>query len=90
VLANEIQTLAKDPIAFAASKPEPGTLYFNEATNAKDSLVEFKKAMLQEVNAHTENDHWEVCEKAKVPATTKEPTHARGAHFLKASRMMTS
>ncbi len=28
--------------------------------NAND-LEEFKNAMLQEVNAHTENDHWEVC-----------------------------
>jgi hypothetical protein len=78
-LANEIQALAKDPITFEASKPDPGTLCFNEATNAKDSWADFKKAMLQEVIAHTKNDNWEVCEKAKVPAIPKEPTHARGA-----------
>jgi hypothetical protein len=34
--------------------------------NADDS-AEFKTAMLKEVNAHTENDHWEVWEKADVP-----------------------
>jgi hypothetical protein len=33
--------------------------------NASDA-DEFK-AMLQEVNAHTENDHWEVWEKTDVP-----------------------
>jgi hypothetical protein len=35
-----------------------------EASDADD----FKTAMLQEVNAHTENDHWEVWKKADVPA----------------------
>jgi hypothetical protein len=34
--------------------------------NAVDS-AEFKNAMLQEVNAHSDNDHWEVWEKASVP-----------------------
>jgi hypothetical protein len=61
----EIQALAEDPIAFAASTSGPDTLQFNEAMNADDS-AEFKKAILEEVNAHTENDHWEVWERADV------------------------
>jgi hypothetical protein len=66
----ETQLLAKDPIAFAASKSDPDTLHFNDVMNAND-LAEFKKAMLEEVNARTENDHWEVWEKAKVPPAAK-------------------
>jgi hypothetical protein len=62
----EIQSLAEDPIAFATSKSDPDTLHFNKAMNAND-LAEFKTAMLKEVNAHTENDHWEVWEKADEP-----------------------
>ena len=62
----ETQNLADDPIAFAASKSDPDTLHYNEAMSASDS-VEFKRAMLLEVNAHTDNDHWEVWEKARVP-----------------------
>jgi hypothetical protein len=62
----EVQLLAEDPIAFAANSSDPDTLYFNDAMNADDS-AEFKKAMLQKVNAHTDNDHWEVWLKADVP-----------------------
>jgi hypothetical protein len=63
----ETQVLAEDPIAFAASTSDPDTLHYNDAMNADDS-AEFKKAMLDEVNAHTQNDHWEVMERADVPA----------------------
>jgi hypothetical protein len=63
----EIQDQAEDPIGFAASKSDPDTLHFNAAMNAADS-EEFKKAMLQEVNAHTDDDHWEVWAKADIPA----------------------
>jgi hypothetical protein len=49
----KMQLLAEDPIAFAASKSDPDTLHFNDAMNA-DDLAKFKKAMLEEVNAHTE------------------------------------
>jgi hypothetical protein len=62
----ETQILAEDPMAFAASTSDPDTLHYNEAMNADDSAN--KKVMLDEVNAHTENDHWEVWEKAEVPA----------------------
>jgi hypothetical protein len=61
-----MQTLAGDPIAFAASKSDPDTLHYNEAMSAANSM-EFKKAMLVEVQAHSDNDHWEVWERAKVP-----------------------
>jgi hypothetical protein len=63
----KIQSLAEDPLAFAVNKSDPDTLHFKEAMNAADS-VEFKMAMLQEVNAQTKNDHWEVLEKTDVPA----------------------
>jgi hypothetical protein len=63
----ETQALAEDPIAFAASTSDPDTLYYNKAMNA-DDLVEFKRAMLNEVNAHSQNDHWEGMERAEVPA----------------------
>jgi hypothetical protein len=35
--------------------------------NANNSAA-FKKAMLKEVNAHTDNKHWEVWERADVPS----------------------
>jgi hypothetical protein len=63
----KMQALAEDPTAFVASKSDLDTLHFNKAMNAVD-LAEFKTAMLQEVNAHTENDHREVWEKASMPA----------------------
>ncbi len=53
----EVQTAAEDPpIAFAASKSDPYTLNFKDAMNAQDSAV-FKKAMLKECDAHTDNEH---------------------------------
>ena len=62
----EVQTAAEDPIAFAASKSDPDTLNFKDAMNAEDSAA-FKKAMLKECDAHTDNEHWEVWAKADVP-----------------------
>jgi hypothetical protein len=62
----ETQMSAEDPIAFATSKSDPDTLHFGEAMNAADSL-DFKKAMLKEVDAHTDHDHWEVWEKSEIP-----------------------
>jgi hypothetical protein len=64
----ENQVLAEDLIAFAASTSDPDTLHYNEAMNADDS-ADLKKAMLGEVNAHTQNDHWEVMERAEMPAS---------------------
>ena len=63
----ETQHLAEDPIAFAASKSDPDTLHYGEAMKASDAK-EFKKAMLVEVNAHTDKGHWELWAKADVPS----------------------
>jgi hypothetical protein len=62
----EMQAAAEDPIAFAASKSDPDTLHYNEAMAAHDA-AEFKKAMLKEADAHSDNDHWEVWKKCDVP-----------------------
>ncbi len=62
----DVQTAAEDPIAFAASKSDLDTLNFKDAMNAQNSAV-FKKAMLKECDAHTDNEHWEVWAKADVP-----------------------
>ena len=62
----ELQREAEDPIAFAAGKSDPDTLYYNQAMQADDA-AEFKETMLKEANAHTERGHWEVWEKKDVP-----------------------
>ena len=62
----ETQTAAEDPIAFAASKSDPDTLNFKDAMNAQDSAA-FKKAIIKECDAHSDNGHWEVWERANVP-----------------------
>jgi hypothetical protein len=63
----ELQLLAEDPIAFAVSKTDPDTLHFKGAMDAHDA-AEFKTAMLKEVDAHTNNEHWEVGKCSEVPA----------------------
>jgi hypothetical protein len=63
----ELQDLAQDPIAFATSKSDPDTLHFKGAMDAHDAK-DFQEAMLKEVNAHTNNDHWEVWARCDVPA----------------------
>jgi hypothetical protein len=63
----EIQNQAEDPMAFAASKSDPNMMHCNEAVKAEDS-PEFKAAMLKEVDAHTDKEHWEVWAKADAPA----------------------
>jgi hypothetical protein len=62
----KIQVQAEDPIAFATSKFDPDTLHYNDAMNA-DNLAQFKTVMLKEVNAHSDNKHWEVWKKDNVP-----------------------
>jgi hypothetical protein len=53
----ESQVLAENPIAFATSKG---------AMDDHDSK-DFQEAMLKEVNAHTDNEHWEVWARSDVP-----------------------
>ena len=64
-----IQDHMEDPIAFLASN-NPDILYLDEAMRADDSH-HFEQAMLEEVNSHTDNDHWEVVPRSSVPAGTK-------------------
>jgi hypothetical protein len=66
----ELQTEAKDPIAFATSRSDPDTLHYNAAMKAHDSQ-DFKDAMVKEANDHTKRNHWEVWEKRKVPEGQK-------------------
>jgi hypothetical protein len=66
----EMQNAAEDPISFAANKSDPDTMHYGQAMRADDA-PEFKKAMLDEVNAHTSKGHWELWEKSKVPANQK-------------------
>jgi hypothetical protein len=63
----ETQNAAEDPIAFAANRSDPDTMHYGQAMRADDAQ-EFKQAMLVEVNAHTSKGHWELWEKADVPA----------------------
>lgn len=61
----DFQDLLDDPIAFAASS-NPDILYLNEAMSAPDS-AQFEEAMSDEVDAHTDHDHWDVIHKSQVP-----------------------
>jgi hypothetical protein len=63
----EIQSLVADPIAFATSKSAPDTLHYQGAMDAHDAK-EFQQAMLKEVDAHTNNEHWQICVHCDVPA----------------------
>jgi hypothetical protein len=55
-----------DPIAFTASS-SPDILNYNQAMKADDS-DEFLKAMSEEIDAHSDNDHWELVNKDDIPA----------------------
>jgi Reverse transcriptase (RNA-dependent DNA polymerase) len=48
---------------------DPDTLYLHEALKAKDS-EEFKRAMVHEVQQHTNRKHWEPIEKKDLPPNT--------------------
>jgi len=64
-----LQDHMEDPIAFVASN-NPDILYLDEAMKAPDAQ-QFEDAMLEEVESHTENEHWEVVSRASVPHGTK-------------------
>jgi hypothetical protein len=55
-----------DPIAFTASS-SPDILNFKQAMQADDSK-QFVHAMGEEIEAHTENGHWELIRKDDVPS----------------------
>jgi hypothetical protein len=70
----EIQDSMSDPIKFltacSASSADPDTMYLNQALKAPDRL-QFIQAMKDEVQAHTDNDHWELVTRTSVPKGMK-------------------
>lgn len=59
------QSLMSDPIAYKAST-NPDVMYYHEAMKAPDSK-QFTQALINEVNAHIEGEHWEMIPKKSVP-----------------------
>ena len=64
-----IQDKMTDPIAFKAST-DPDTMYYHEAMAAPDRQ-QFITAIIKEVNAHIENNHWALVPIEDVPQGTK-------------------
>jgi hypothetical protein len=64
-----IQDQMCDPIAFKASS-DPDNLYYHQAMAAPDKN-QFLSAIVKEVNAHIENNHWILVPKSEVPEGTK-------------------
>ena len=65
-----IQRELSQPIAFAASKSDSDTMYMHQAMNQPDKR-QFQRAMQEEINAHTENKHWEIISRNTVPEGVK-------------------
>jgi Reverse transcriptase (RNA-dependent DNA polymerase) len=65
----QIEDELDDPIAFVAST-NPDIMYLDQAMREPDS-AQFERAMIEEVTAHTDNDHWEVVRRVDVPKGTK-------------------
>ena len=65
----QIQTWMSDPIAYAASS-DPDTMYLNQAMKQPDKR-QFILAMVEEMEAHTSNNHWKLILKSQVPPGTK-------------------
>jgi hypothetical protein len=59
-----------DPIAFAASKSDPDTMYYHEAMK-QPNAEKFRGAMQKEIDDHDKNGHWELVHVAKIPSSTK-------------------
>jgi hypothetical protein len=57
-----------DPILFAATS-DPDTMYLHQAQREPD-WEQFKLAMLEEVQAHEDNGHWEVVLRKDIPEGT--------------------
>jgi hypothetical protein len=64
-----LQDAMLDPIAFKASS-DPDTMHYHEAMAAPDR-AQFLEAIVKEVNAHIEHDHWELIPRSQVPEGTK-------------------
>jgi hypothetical protein len=65
----DIQDDMEDPIAFTAST-NPDIMYLDQALKEPDSK-QFQQAMLDEVQSHTDNGHWEVIWIWQVPEGEK-------------------
>ena len=65
-----LQEAMQDPIAFAGKTSDPDTMYVDQALR-EPNRKEFIKAMVDEVNAHTEKGHWKIISRAKVPKGVK-------------------
>ena len=65
----KLQDQMCDPIAFKANS-DPDTMYYHEAIRAPDH-DEFLQAIVKEVNAHIEGNHWQLVPKSSVPKGTK-------------------
>ena len=61
----QMQEDMSDPIAFLAST-NADTMYFDQAMRQPDK-DEFVKAIVQEVNAHIDRNHWELIPRSQVP-----------------------
>jgi hypothetical protein len=66
----DLQREMQDPIAFAAKTSDPDTFHYGIAMKQPDH-AEFIKAMKEEVNAQTENGHWELLPRSQVPEGVK-------------------
>jgi hypothetical protein len=66
----DLQREMQDPIAFAAKTADPDTFHYGIAMKQPDR-AEFIKVMKEEVNAPTENGHWELLPRSEVPEGTK-------------------
>ena len=55
-----------NPVALAASMADEDTMYLHEALKALDRK-QFLKAMQEEVQAHSEREHWEVVHRSTMP-----------------------
>ena len=65
----DFQDQMANPISFSASS-SPDILYYKDAMRAPDA-ANFKEAMVDEINSHTDNGHWKVVGRDKVPKGTK-------------------
>jgi Reverse transcriptase (RNA-dependent DNA polymerase)/GAG-pre-integrase domain len=64
-----VLTIWDKAVAMAASS-SPDVMYMDQALREPDG-EQFRKAMVDEVAAHTDNDHWEIVPRSLVPSGTK-------------------
>ena len=61
----QLQDDMEDPIAFLASS-SADTMYFHQAMKEPDAQ-QFRKAIVKEINAHIDGNHWELVPRSEVP-----------------------